>query len=137
MSLIFTVFFEDPFWVGVFSLNGPNTAKYCRVVFGKEPSDIELYQYFLRNYYLLEFSEFVSIEDPKIAIKNPKRRQREISKELHSRMGSRKSYEAVKLALQQNQKKQKQAAKKVNKEARNNYIFDLKQQKYKEKHRGH
>jgi hypothetical protein len=137
MSFIFTVFFEDPFWVGVFSLNGPNTAKYCRVVFGKEPSDIELYEYFLKNYYFLKFSESVSIEAQETAIKNPKRRQREISKELHSRMRTRKSYEAVKLALQQSQKKQKQAAKKADKEARDNHIFDLKQQKYKEKHKGH
>jgi hypothetical protein len=137
MSLTFIVFFEDPFWVGLFTLDDRNSSAYCRVVFGQEPSDIEVYQYFLRNYYLLEFFPAVRLEDEKTSVKNPKRRQREISKEVHNRIGTKKSWEAVKLIQQQSRKKKKHEENKALKAERENYLFNLKQQKYKEKHRGY
>ena len=39
----FTVFFEDPFWVGVYEREEPGGLTACRVVFGAEPKDGEIY----------------------------------------------------------------------------------------------
>ncbi|MBN1189241.1 MAG: DUF2992 family protein [Dehalococcoidales bacterium] len=69
--------------------------------------------------------------------KNPKRRQREISRELHNRSGIKKSFEAVKLAMQQSKKAESRAEKRADKDERDSYLFDLKRKKLKEKHRGH
>lgn len=40
----FTVFFEDPFWVGVYEREEPGGLTACRVVFGAEPKDGEIYE---------------------------------------------------------------------------------------------
>ena len=58
-----TVFFEEPFWIGVFER---------KVTFGAEPKDYEVYDFVLRNYYRLKFSPAVAT-DVKEAGRNPKR----------------------------------------------------------------
>ena len=68
----FTVFFEDPFWVGVYEREEPGGLTACRVVFGAEPKDYEVYDFVLRNYYRLKFSPAVAT-DVKEAGRNPKR----------------------------------------------------------------
>jgi len=135
MSITFTVFFEDPFWVGLLAIKDDNAANYARVVFGKEPSINEVYEFFHKNFNLLKFCDSPALVEEK-EIKNPQRRQREISKELHNRIGTKKSYEAIKLILEQDKKKEDWVEKKVKRAEREKYIFDLKQKKYKEKHRG-
>ena len=136
MSLTFTVFFEDRFWVGLFTLTSDNTEKYAWLVFEKEPSNTELYEYVLHNFYQLQFTDYYRIEGGSTTVKNPKRRQREISKELKNSYGSKKSYEAIKLSLQQANKKKKKEKKKVEKEERAKHIFHIKQIKNKAKHKG-
>lgn len=51
-----TVYFDDPFWAGVFEVyqNGSLTA--AKVIFGAEPKDSEVYEFVLQNYYRLKFS---------------------------------------------------------------------------------
>lgn len=46
----FTVFFEDPFWVGVYEREEPGGLTACRVVFGAEPKDGEIYEWMLQNW---------------------------------------------------------------------------------------
>jgi hypothetical protein len=137
MSLSFTVFFDDPFWVGLFKSTDGQTAQYARVVFGKEPADAELYEFFLKNFYKLRFSGALPLENEKPPAKNPKRRLREISKELHNRIGIKKSYEAVKLSEQHHQTKLKKETNKNQKEEKSRYKLGLKQAKRKQKQRGH
>jgi hypothetical protein len=136
VSLTFTVFFEDPFWVGLFESTDGGTAQYARVVFGKEPTDAELYDFFHKNFIKLQFSASLPLKKVKPPAKNPKRRQREISKELHNQTGIKKSYEAVKLSEHQNLIKQKKEITQNQKETKERYKFGLKQEKRKEKHRG-
>jgi hypothetical protein len=137
MSFILTVYFEDPFWVGIFTLSEGNAAQYSRVVFGKEPSDIEVYEYFQNNANLLKFTDSYPETTRETIIKNPKRRQREISKELHNRAGTKKSLEAIKQLEQQNKKEKQKEAKNARKAEREAHIFDIKQRKAREKQRGH
>ncbi len=137
VSLNFTVFFDDPFWTGIFTLTGNGKVKFARVIFGDEPSDPELYEYFLKYYNSLEFFESQNIEKEKAPVKNPKRRQREISKELKNGNRIKKSYEAAKLSIQQSKKKEKQGREKIKRELMDNYKLSVKQEKHREKHKGH
>ena len=42
MKINLTVFFEDPFWVGVFERFEDETLSVCKVTFGAEPKDCEI-----------------------------------------------------------------------------------------------
>ena len=46
----FTVFFEDPFWVGVYEREEPGGLTARRVVFGAEPKDGEIYECSVKPY---------------------------------------------------------------------------------------
>jgi len=41
------VFFEDPFWVGVFERIEDGKLSVCKVTFGAEPKDYEVWDYIL------------------------------------------------------------------------------------------
>jgi hypothetical protein len=56
-----TVFFEEPFWVGVFEKYEDNLLSVCKVVFGGEPNDFEVYDFLLiyKNTVLFSFIIFL------------------------------------------------------------------------------
>ena len=54
-----TVFFEAPFWIGVFERIERRKLSVCKVVFGAEPKDYEVLEYLLKNYSRLRFSPSV------------------------------------------------------------------------------
>jgi hypothetical protein len=137
MSLNLTVFFEDPFWVGVFSRVEGESAQYCRVVFGGEPSDIEIYHYFLANWRNLEYSEALPSLPDEPLIKNPKRRQRAVSRRLQEHTGQKRSYAIIKQTLQESQKAARRLDQKQSEIEHKNYVLQVKQNRRKEKHKGH
>ena len=47
----FVVFFEDPFWVGVFEEIEDGNLSVCKVTFGKEPTEEELWEFVLQNHH--------------------------------------------------------------------------------------
>ncbi len=51
MTATFTVFFEDPFWVGVVEIEESDGIHAARHVFGAEPSGPELHQFVLDGSY--------------------------------------------------------------------------------------
>ena len=72
-----TVFFEAPFWIGVFERIERRKLSVCKVVFGAEPKDYEVWEYLLKNYSRLRFSPSVETkervcESKAIATANPK-----------------------------------------------------------------
>ena len=75
-----TVFFEDPFWVGVFECISDGELSVCKVTFGAEPKDYEVYDFVLKNYYQLRLSPAVAT-DVKETGRNPKRIQRDVRKQ--------------------------------------------------------
>ena len=89
----FTVFFEDPFWVGVYQRAEDGGLRACRVVFGAEPRDAEVYQFLLRNWHRLPFGPALPGQSGCGAIKNPKRRQRQATRAPASHAGAER-YEA-------------------------------------------
>ena len=130
----FTVFFEDPFWVGVYEREEPGGLTACRVVFGAEPKDYEVYDFVLRNYYRLKFSPAVAT-DVKEAGRNPKRVQREVRKQVQNTGIGTKSQQALKLQQEQ-LKTERKTVSREKREVEKQRQFELKQQKRKEKHRG-
>ncbi len=91
-----TVFFEEPFWVGIFERIAKGKLSVCKVTFGTEPKNYEVYNFILKNYYLLRFSPAIAA-DVKETAHNPKRIQREIQKQIQNTRISTKSQQALKL----------------------------------------
>lgn len=129
-----TVFFEEPFWVGVFECVSNGKLSVCKVTFGAEPKDYEIYDFVLKNYYQLRFSPAV-ITDVKEASRNPKWVQREVRKQIQNTGIGTKSQQALKLQQEQ-LKTERKIVSREQREAEKQRQFELKQQKRKEKHRG-
>ena len=130
-----TVFFDDPFWVGVFEELDGNRLSVCRGVFGSEPPDAEIFAFILRHFNHLRFSPPVKTEIKQKA-DNPKRRQRNAHKQLEKSGVGTKSQQAMQKQYEENKLERKQHSREQ-KEAEKQRLFELKQQKRKEKHRGH
>ena len=129
-----TVFFENPFWVGIFENFENDNLSVCKVTFGSEPKEYEIYDFILKKFYNLRFSNEMKSNFREKA-KNPKRRQREIKKELQSKKFLKKSEEILKLQYEE-KKKERKIKTKEEEEAEKQRKFLLKQEKKKKKHRG-
>lgn len=129
-----TVFFEDPFWIGVFEWISEGKLSVCKVTFGAEPRDYEVYGFVLKHYDRLRFSPAVAA-DVKEAGSNPKRIQREVRKQIQNTGIGTKSQQALKLQQEQ-LKTERKTANRERREAEKQRQFERKQQKRKEKHRG-
>ena len=103
-----TVFFEEPFWVGVFERIENGKLSVSKVTFGAEPKDYEIYEFVLKNYNGLRFSPAIETVI-KEQTKNPKKLQREIHKSMSAKGIGTKSQQA--LQLQHEQCKQQRKAK--------------------------
>ena len=130
-----TVYFEEPFWVGVFERIEDGKLSVAKVTFGAEPKDYEVQAYIQKYYFSLKFSPAVEtvVKDKK---RNPKRMQREAKKQTMETDIGTKSQQALKLQQEQNNQEHKERSRKK-KEAEEQRMFELKQQKKREKHKGH
>ena len=129
-----TVFFEDPFWVGVFERISDGKLSVCKVTFGAEPKDYEIYAFVLRNHGRLKFSPSVEAEAKKTS-HNPKRIQREIQRQVQNTGIGTKAQQALKLQQEQAKTERKTESRRRREEEKQ-LRFEQKQQKKKEKHRG-
>ena len=130
-----TVFFEGPFWVGVFERISGGKLSACKVTFGTEPKDCEVWAFILKHYYELKFSPAIETEVKQTA-NNPKRRQRNAKKQLQVSGIGTKSQQALQMQREE-MKIQKKQIGKERKDAEKQRQFDLKQQKRRAKRRGH
>ena len=130
-----TVYFEETFWVGVFERIEDGKLSVAKVTFGAEPKDYEVQEYIRKYYSSLKFSPAVDtvVKDIK---RNPKRMQREAKKQMQETGIGTKSQQALKLQQEQN-KQERKVRSREKKEADELRMFELKQQKKREKHRGH
>ena len=130
-----TVCFEDPFWVGIYEQEAGGLLKACRIIFGPEPKDYEVYEFLLANQNRLQFSPPVHSDRVQSNKINPKRKQRLIKKQLEHQGIGTKSQQALKLQHEENKLTRKQKSR-SQKDAEKLRKFELQQQKRKEKHRG-
>ena len=134
-ELRLTVYFEDPFWVGVFERTRGGEYSACKITFGAEPKDYEVYDYILRHFLELRFSPAMQVDEKPLTA-NPKRRQREAQKQLGGAGTGTKSQQA--LAMQHEQlKTERRQQSRARLEAEKQRRFEQKQQKKLQKRRGH
>ena len=130
-----TVYFEEPFWVGVFERIENSKLSVAKVTFGEEPKDYEVQEYIQKYYASLKFSPAVDTVVKDIT-RNPKRMQREAKRQMHETGIGTKSQQALKLQQEQN-KQERKIRSREKKEAKELRMFELKQQNKREKHKGH
>lgn len=134
VSVTLRVFFEDPFWIGVVERVDGGRLSVCKVTFGAEPRDREVYEYFLKNYERLRFSPAVETTVRELH-GNPKRIQRKVQKQMAETGIGTKSQQALKLQHEQAKTVRREFGREQA-EAKKQRKFELRQQKKKEKHRG-
>ena len=130
-----TVLFENPFWVGVFERIENGKLSVAKVTFGAEPKEYEIQEYIQKYYFNLQFSPAVDVV-VKEAKRNPKRIQRDARKQMLETGIGTKSQQALKLQHEQN-KQERRVRSREQKEAEAQRMFELKQQKRRQKHKGH
>ncbi|WP_414732672.1 YjdF family protein [Acetobacterium carbinolicum] len=131
-----TVFFDDPFWVGVFESTDDDRLKVAKVTFGSEPKDGEIYDFLLKNYDQLQFSQPITDEKTLEKRINPKRMRRNINRQMATKSIGTKAQQALK-EEQENKKMARKAFNRQKTEAERKQQFELRQEKKKKKHRGH
>ena len=132
----FIVTFENPFWVGIIKIEDNNKIRVARWVFGSEPSEAEIYDFLYKDYNKLKFHEVQIDKINKEYHKNPKRIQKEIRQMKQKVVNLKKSYDIIKKQYE-NMKVERKKNKSIKKHENDEQIFKLKQEKKKQKHRGH
>ncbi|MBA3722941.1 MAG: YjdF family protein [Parachlamydiaceae bacterium] len=134
-----TIFFEKRFWVGTFERTDKEGYSVARHIFGAEPSDHEIHEFVLNHYQELKFGELKEV-NIQIQRMNPKRIQREIRREMEkikeTTKPSKMAQDYIREEIEKN-KKQKKILSSVENQNVKDEQFAIKQQKRKEKHRGH
>lgn len=130
-----TIMFEDPFWIGLYERVDQDRYEVCKITFGAEPKDYEIYAFLLENWDKLVFSPPIKtalVEERKV---NPKRMQREINRSLENKGIGTKAQQALKLQHEQN-KLERKAKSREQREAEQEWQYALRQEKKKAKHKG-
>lgn len=131
-----TIYFDPPFWNGLFERVDDNgNYEVCKVTFGSEPKDYEVYDFVLKKWHTLKFSPTIKVEQIEEKHINPKRMQRKINNQLQNKGIGTKAQQALKMQHEQF-KAERKTKSKEQKEAEKEYQFQLRQKKKKEKHRG-
>lgn len=132
----FTVFFEEPFWVGVYERSNGRKLQAARIVFGAEPKDCDVYEFLQKSWGRLRFSPPVGDREKQRRPINPKRMQRAIHRRLAASGTGTKAQQAIKL-LQEQGKTERKTRSRAQREADKEYRSRIHCQKRKEKHKGH
>jgi len=131
-----TIYFEDPFWVGIFERIDNNTIAIARHVFGGEPTDAELYRFVLEDYRRLEFSAPIPTPAAVSKPRNFKRAQREARRSTQpAGIGT-----LAQRAIQAERERHKQVRQEDQRALRSEQAerkFKLKQERKKQRQRGH
>lgn len=134
-----TLTIEGSFWVGIFERNDEHGFAAARAIFGKEPTDPELYQYILANYKELKFSQ-PQVFKLVVKRKNPKRVQREVRREMDRAKSGQSdttyAQDVLRIELEKNKLARKSVSK-AEKESEAAIRFEKRQEKRKKKKSGH
>ncbi len=136
VSSTLTVYFDGQFWVGMFECAEDDQISVCHVVFGAEPSVEEIQRLVCADWNRLRFTRPIALQQavPRMAT-NPKRRQRDASRELKVRGPSSRSQLALSKEREAEGQRHKEEAR-VQRERQKRDRFEQRQKKRKQKHRG-
>ena len=130
-----TVLFEPPFWIGLFEREHRGRYEVCKVTFGAEPKDYDVYAFVLERHHTLEFSPALAAERTEERTVNPKRAQRLAREQTRQTGIGTKAQQALQLQREQNKLERRALSREV-REAEEARRFQLRQEKRKEKHKG-
>lgn len=131
-----TILFEAPFWIGLYERESNGRYEVCKITFGAEPKDYEVYDFLLKNWSALKFSPSVEMTATVEKHVNSKRMKRIIAKQLdHAEIGT-KAQQALKIQQEQGKIERKTRSREQREEEKQRQ-FELREEKRKEKHRGH
>lgn len=133
--LSLTVYFEDPFWVGVAERRQNGRLCAAKVTFGAEPRDQEVWQWVLTRWQTLRFSPAVEAGPAPRQPASPKRAQRQAARALEQRGVGTKAQQALS-ALREQGKQARQTQRKEQRQALAEQKFLLRRQKRLDKHKG-
>ena len=133
---VLTVLFEDPFWVGIYERREGRAYQVCKITFGAEPKDYEVYALLLEHCRHLPSSPSIEAAAPEARRINPKRMQRQIQKSLQNTGIGTKAQQALQLQREQGKEARRKASREE-REAEADRQFALRREKQREKHKGH
>jgi hypothetical protein len=132
-----TVFFDDPWWVGVIEVADGPASRVYRWVFGAEPSGPEVQQFVLGQFGALIAQPGAPLDTalpPRRA--NPKRAAREVARAVAEQGVSSKAQEALRLQIEAGKQERRRSAHDRRQE-RAAAHREQAEAKAKEKRRGH
>ena len=132
-----TVYFDDPWWVGVIACEEAGTLRVYRHVFGSEPSNEEVLAFVLREYLRLTSRPVAGIasDAEKPPRRNPKRAAREAARMTAARGISTKSQEALRVAREA-EARERQATSRAERERAAEYKWERARAQARARHRG-
>ena len=131
-----TVYFEAPFWVGLYQREETDGCRVCKITFGGEPRDQAVLDWFQAHFRELRFSPPVKgTPSPDRAV-NPKRARREARNAVRPAGTGTKAQQALQLQREQ-RKTERKIVTKEQREAQRERKLALRQEKRREKHKGH
>ena len=130
-----TVLFDPPFWIGLFEREHGDRYEVCKVTFGAEPKDYDVYAFVLERYHTLEFSPALAAERTEERTVNPKRAQRLAREQTRETGIGTKAQQALQLQREQN-KAERRVLSREAREAEEARRYRLRQEKRKEKRKG-
>jgi hypothetical protein len=136
MGIKLTVYFDAPFWVGVFERSEAGKLETARVVFGAEPKDYDVCEYIRLHFNRLVFSPPLEMEVTANRKINPKRLQRKVRQEVSAAGIGTKAQQALQLEREA-AKQARKVKNKADRAARQEEQFALRQAKKQEKKKGH
>lgn len=132
-----TIYFDGSFWCGLVENETDGHYQAIRYVFGPEPKDADVLTFIFEQLpQLLERSSSVAAEKKSNKKQNPKRLQRLINREKRKPVVSTKAQRTMS-ELRDQTKFENKANKRQKKAALINERFQKRQEKKREKHKGH
>lgn len=130
-----TVLYEDPFWIGLYERTDGENYEICKIAFGAEPKDYEVYEFLLKNWKYFRFSPPIKTEIAEERKIKLKRMQREINVRLQNKGIGTKAQQALKFQREQN-KLERKSKSRERREAEQERKFALRQEKKKARRKG-
>ena len=130
-----TVYFDPPFWVGLYQREDEDGWRVCKITFGGEPRDQEVLDWLYRHWRELRFSPPVSGNETAARLPNPQRMRREARKATQPSGAGTKAQQALQLQREQ-MKTEQSAVSKARRAEEQERKFALRQEKRRRKHRG-
>jgi len=136
MEATTTIFFENPLWVGVFERRDERGYAVARHVFGSEPNEAELLLFARTNYQQLSFSQPGPDEPLKQIEFGYKRKQRRAREQMAQQGIGTHAQQAMKAELER-RKVESKTLTRAEEDALAEEKYQERQQRKKEKLRGH